>query len=341
MSEKIVRPYRVGFLGRGSLGYQVLSELLRDPNVQVPVIFTCVHSPEVGESEASFERTAAENDIPFYSTNNINKQEWIDILRDGKLDLAVAMLWVNTVSAPVIETAKAGFLNLHGGKLPKYRGNACGTWAILNGESEIGVTVHLMEPGRLDSGPMLLQELIPVTPDALVSELTDEVNRRGARMVIDAVRLLRMGHARPLEQDEDQALRCYPRLPRDGEIDWNKSANSIWTLIRAAGRPYPGAFSFFSDVFDKGRIKKLTIWGARVAEHPTDFCAVPGHVLLDLGKEVAVPCGDGKLLMLEEIQIDGVDVKPRKAFRSARQRLGLDTETLIRLAEQGMSKQGV
>ena len=341
MSKKIDRPYRVGFLGRGSLGYQVLSDLLRDPNVHVPVIFTCAHSPEVGESEASFKRAAAEKNIPFYATNNINKQEWIDILRDGELDLAVAMLWVNTISAPVIETAKAGFLNLHGGKLPKYRGNACSTWAILNGESEIGVTAHLMEPGRLDSGPMVLQELIPVAPDALVSELIDEVNRRGARMVIDAVRLLRLGRARPVEQNEDQALRCYPRLPRDGEIDWNKSANSILTLIRAAGRPYPGAFSFFPDVFDKGRIKKLTIWGARVTEHPTDFCAVPGHILLDLDEEVAVACGDGKLLILEEIQIDGVAFEPREALRSARQRLGIDTETLIRLAEKGMGKQVV
>ena len=338
MSKKMDRPYRVGFLSRGSLGYHVMCDLLRDPNVDVPVIFTCSHTPEVGESETAFEQAAMDKGIPFYVTNNINKREWIEILKECKLDLAVAMLWVNTISAPVIKTAKEGFLNLHGGKLPRYRGNACSTWAILNGESEIGVTVHLMEPDRLDSGPVVLQEMIPVAPDAKVSELIDEVYRRGARMVTNAVRLFRLGLAPISQQDEDQALRCYPRLPRDGEIDWNKSADNIWTLVRAAGRPYPGAFCYFSDVFDKGRIKKLTIWAARVVQHPTNFCAVPGHVLLDLGEEVAVVCGDGKLLVLEEIDIDGIALEPVEALRSARQRLDIDTETLIRLAENGLGR---
>lgn len=101
-------------------------------------------------------------------------------------------------------------------------------------------------------------------------------------------------------------------------------------LDPVAGDPYPGAYSYFADIKDKMAIKKLTILSASIEKHDTDFCAVPGHVLkLDNGKKWAVVCGDMKLLILRDIKIDGQSISPADYFKTIRQRLGLDTETLL------------
>lgn len=328
--QEVGKRFRVAFMGRGELGARVLEGLLTNTQIEVPVVFTCRSSPEVGFDEGHFERIAEQNGIPFFQSNNINKPEWISLLSRLKPDLAVAMLWVNTIGDEVIRTSRLGFLNCHGGMLPRYRGNACSNWAILNGEQEVGLTVHLMEPGRLDSGPIVIQDKIPISDTTTIRELTDTFTERGAELVIKAVELIRTGTAELKPQDESRSLYCYPRLPRDGEIDWNKSAADVLTLIRAAGDPYPGAYSNFADARDHQRLKKLVIDEASIEAHQGDFCAVPGHVLkLDAGSRRAVVCGDMKLLVLKRVRVDGASVDPAEFFRSVRQRLGLDTETLL------------
>lgn len=330
MQEVEEKRFRVAFLGRGVLGYRVLTSLLNNNEIEVCVIFTCRATPEVEFDESHFEDIASEKGIPLYRTNNINKPEWVDVLSRVNADLGVAMLWVNTIGDQIIQTARLGFLNCHGGLLPRYRGNACSNWALLNGETEQGVTVHLMEPGKLDSGPVILQEKIPISDETTIKVLMDYIMDRGAHLVIEAVDLMRTGRAQPKPQDEGNALYCYPRLPRDGEIDWNKSARDILALIRAAGDPYPGAYSYFADVLNNHQIRKLVIDEASVGEHSVDFCAVPGHLLkLDNGSKRGVVCGDKKLLMLHRIRIDDRREEPQIFFRSVRQRFGLDTETLL------------
>ncbi|TMJ11475.1 MAG: hypothetical protein E6G94_15920 [Alphaproteobacteria bacterium] len=319
--------YTVGFLGRGRLGLRVLEGLLADPNVRVPVVICCGASPEVEDVSERMRSLAAERGIDFFATNRIDAPERLAAYR---LDLAVAMLWLHTLEAPVIATARDGFLNFHGGHLPKYRGNACANWAILNGEPHIGATVHVMAPGSLDSGPVVIQELVPLGPRSTIGEVTAEMEERGVRLVLASVEAFRTGTAAPVPQDEGQASYCYPRLPRDGEIDWQADAAAIDRLVRASGRPYPGAYSWFMDQGGGGAVRKLTIWSAHVESHPLgDFHAVPGHVLrLDRRARTAIVCGDGKLLVLDEIEVDGAATDPATAFRTVRQRMGLDLSLL-------------
>jgi methionyl-tRNA formyltransferase len=321
--------YTVGFLGRGRLGLRVLEGLLAYPNVHVPVIVCCGATPEVEDVSERMRTLAAERGIDFFATDRMAMPEWAERLASYRLHLAVALLWLHTIDAPVIATARDGFLNFHGGHLPKYRGNACANWAILNGEPHIGATVHLMAPGSLDSGPIVLQEFVPLGPESTIGEVTAEMEERGVRLVLAAVEAFRTGTAAPVPQDESQASYCYPRLPRDGEIDWHSDAAAIDRLVRVSGRPYPGAYSWFSD-HRSGAVLKLTIWRAHVEPHPlSEFHAVPGHVLrLDSRTRTAIVCGDKKLLILDEIEIDGARVEPATAFRTVRQRLGLDLSLL-------------
>jgi hypothetical protein len=117
----------------------------------------------------------------------------------------------------------------------------------------------------------------------------------------------------------------------DGEIDWNDPAETIERLTRAAGSPYPGAYTYFADTRDQGRIKKMVICHAHVQEHPDQMLAVPGHLIRLEGQQIyAVACGDGNLLVLDQILIDGNSVLPVEFFRTVSQRLGLDNEAMIR-----------
>ena len=318
--------FTVGFLGRARLGLDVLEGLLANPNVRVPVIVCCGATPEVEDTSARMRALAAERGIDYFETNRINRPEWRERLAGYELDLAVAMLWLHTIDESIIATARLGFINCHGGHLPKYRGNACANWAILNGEPYIGTSAHLMAPGVLDNGPVILQDGVAIGDDSYIGDLIGELEEKGKRLVLASVEAFRTGTAAPIPQDEEEASYCYPRIPRDGEIDWRGDADAVRRLVRAAGRPYPGAYSWFMDHRVKGRIRKLTIWRGHVERHPlNEYYAVPGHVLrLDGGAKWGIVCGDRKLLILDEIAIDGVATEPRAFFKTVRQRMGLD-----------------
>ena len=221
-------------------------------------------------------------------------------------DLMVAMLWLHTINKITVESSRLGILNLHGGDLPRYRGNACQTWAILNEEKKIGVSVHLMEGDSLDCGPVVLKEHISVTSSTTVGELIGKINAIGPSLVLEAVKiLLQKKDFAPEVQDNAGALHCYPRIPRDGEINWDMSAREIHKLIRAAGKPYPGAYSYYEDHRDNNKIKKLNIDNAHIENHISDYCAVTGHILkMDGGRKWGVVCGDKKLLVIDQMRID-------------------------------------
>ena len=314
---------RVAFLGRGRLGMRVLDGLLRLEGIDVPLVGTCRHSREVGLGPESFEAVAGTQGIPFRHIRGAGT-DLTEALRDAKADLAVAMLWVTTIRADAIATVPHGVLNVHGGMLPRYRGNASQTWAILNREREIGVTCHLMEPDRLDSGPVIAQSSLPLTETSTIGDVFDAVEAVAADLVIEAVKQFHDGSVIPRPQNESEASFGYPRLPRDGQIDWKTPARDIDALIRGAGEPYPGAYSWFSDALDNGAVKKLTIWRAHVEPAPfPEIYAVPGHLLRLGDGKWAVACGDLEVLVLDDVSVDETRGEPGSFFRSVRQRLGL------------------
>ena len=310
---------------------RVLIGLIEMSEIEVALIVTCRSSPELSIEPEAFQLFASEHQIPYHFTNDLNSPEYEEILRSLHLDLGVAMLWVNTISTQVIESCGGGIVNLHGGALPRYRGNACQSWAILNGETSIGVTCHLMKGGNLDSGPILLQEHFDISKDTSVGEAIASVTEIGARLVLQATLEFLQGVIEPETQDNQRSLYCYPRLPRDGEIDWHQSAESILYLIRAANRPYPGAYSWFQDTLDGGRVKKLEIWKAHLADFPvSEFSAVPGHVIHIKDHQMrGVVTGDNRVIILDNVSLDGMDSTATQIFKSVRQRLGLDVASEI------------
>lgn len=331
--------YRVGFLGRGEVGFQVLTNLINHSEITVPIVITCDHGTEVGSSAAHFKALAEANDIPYFHGNAINRRRWVRELEQHDLDLAVAVFWLNIIGQAVIGTTRQGILNLHGAPLPRYRGNACAVWALLNREANYGTCVHLMEPGKLDSGPVVVAEPVPLRDDMTIRELLEDLWSRGVRLLGEAVEHMRLGTTALQPQDESGAHYTYPRLPRDGQINWHHEAQRIADLVRAVGDPYPGAYSWYADHRGKGRVRKLTIHRAHAADHPIQFQAEPGHLLrLDDGVTWAVACGDQRILVLDEIAVDGAPIPVAKAFRTVRQRLGLDVSGHIAALEERLTQ---
>lgn len=331
--------FKVGFLGRARLGFDVLKGLLANPNVDVPVIISCGATPEVEDLADEMRALAYARGIDYFATNHINKPEWEERLAGYGLDLTVAMLWLHTLNDRIISTSRLGVINCHGGHLPKYRGNACANWAILNGEPFIGTSSHLMAPGVLDNGPVIMQDRVEIGPDSYIGDLISELEDKGKRLVLQSVEAFRTGTATLMPQDEAEASYCYPRIPRDGEIDWMQPAETVRRLVRAAGRPYPGAYSWYQDHRGGGAIRKLTIWRARVECHPlNEYYAMPGHVLrLDGGSKWSIVCGDKKLLTLEEVEVDGRSTEINGLFKTVRQRLGLDHSGLAAAVDKRLA----
>jgi methionyl-tRNA formyltransferase len=330
---------RVAFFGRGDLGLSVLKRLLLTEQISVCLIITCDPSPDVPLSRDLFREVAAKHDIMYLESNDINSPQVCKLISDLSIDLAVAMLWLYKIKARVIDSIKHGILNLHGGLLPRYRGNACQAWAILSGERELGVTCHLMKPSELDSGPVIRQKSFLIREDAKVGDLISEVSRIGADLVIDSVMQFVNGDFKSIPQNDSLSLECYPRLPRDGEINWCMDSKSILRLIRAAGAPYSGAYSFYRGKLD-GLLHKLVVVDARIENYPKgDYLAVPGHIIrFTITNECAVVCGDKRLIVLERIEIDGEEVLAIEAIRSVRQRLGLDISSEINSLWKLMAK---
>jgi hypothetical protein len=196
-----------------------------------------------------------------------------------------------------------------------------------------------MAPGALDNGPVILQDRVEIGPDAYIGDLIGELEEKGRRLVLQSVEAFRTGTAVPTPQDEEQASYCYPRIPRDGEIDWTQPAEMVRRLVRSAGRPYPGAYSWYQDHRGGGAIRKLTIWRAGVERHPLiEYFAVPGHVLrLEGGAKWGIVCGDKQLLIPEEADIDGQPADTNKLFKTVRQRLGLDHSALAAAADRRLA----
>ena len=233
-------------------------------------------------------------------------------------ELAVSINWPTIVGADVIGMFPAGVVNAHCGDLPRYRGNACPNWAILNDEQRIGLCAHMMEADAVDAGAIILRDYFLVNAETYIGDVYAWLDRRVPTLLVEAIEGLETGRLVPQPQPADPsvALRCYPRRPEDGRINWSSGVAQIHRLVRASSRPFAGAFSSFDD----GR--RVIVWRASPFLHRVPFCAIPGQVMLRAESDPVIACGTGAL-RLEEIEIEGLDLAKAKDVvgRSVRARL--------------------
>jgi methionyl-tRNA formyltransferase len=305
---------RVAVIGRTEILYDAAERLLADGH-EIALVVTAKEAPEYLVGTGDFEALADRVGAAFIGAGRIGDAA-ARIATLGPIDVAISMNYPGLIPRRVIDLFRLGILNAHPGDLPRYRGNACTAWAILNGEDRAAVCIHRMDE-RLDSGDIVARDYHPIDLETDVGTLWDWLRARIPGLFAEALRKLEADPRYVLEAqsaDPADALRCYPRRPEDGRIDWTRSAVEIIRLINASNRPYPGAFCFLDG-------EKLVVRKARLVEDGERFLAVPGQVTAIAGGAVQVATGAGKVEILE-VEREGEPVSVAGLIASLRIRLG-------------------
>ncbi|MBI3392098.1 MAG: formyltransferase [Nitrospirae bacterium] len=274
------------------VGYECLSALI-GRGERIPAVFTHPDSPGENVWFRSVADLARRHGIAVHTPDSLGDPAWIARVRDMNPDLIFSFYYRNIIPQEVLDLPRLGAFNMHGSLLPRYRGRAPVNWAVLNGEKETGATLHHMIM-RPDAGDIVDQEPVPIGPDETARDVFEKVTRAARRVLERRIDALKTGIAPRRPQDESQATAFGRRRPEDGRIDWTRSAQSIYNLIRAVTHPYPGAFTHAGG-------RKVAIWWARPLPGGGGR---PGEVLST--DRLRVAAGSGSLEIVK-MQRDGAN----------------------------------
>ncbi|RKQ69997.1 methionyl-tRNA formyltransferase [Oceanibaculum indicum] len=198
------------------------------------------------------------------------------------LDCAVVVAYGLILPKPILEAPRLGCVNIHASLLPRWRGAAPIQRAVQAGDAESGVTIMQMDEG-LDTGPMLLSEAVPITPETTGQSLHDDLSALGGRMIVAALEALDSGTLKPIAQPEAGVTYAAKLAKEEALLDWTKPAADLERQIRAFD-PWPGSFFLHQG-------ERLKVLKAEMAAGS----GTPGTVLDDA---LTVACGTGALRLL-------------------------------------------
>jgi methionyl-tRNA formyltransferase len=282
---------RILFLGSKSIGLSLLRAVVALAPGSVCAVVTLDDRGDNRSELESIERVASDCGLPLRVARNRAHAE--GLVRAEMPHLCLVAGWYWLFSPEVLSSVPEGFIGIHNSVLPKYRGGSPLVWALINGETEVGVSFFSLRQG-IDDGPVWLQATIPVGPEEYVGEVLQRLETETIRVFHDGFPRILSGRLTPHEQEHAKATYCAQRTPEDGEIDWSRRASSVFDFIRAQSRPYPGAFTFLEQ-------QKLMVFRASPVTHRYD--GTPGQVARRDGDGVVVVCGEGSALRLDEVDV--------------------------------------
>ncbi len=278
-------------------------QVLLDHGVRVPLVFT--HEDQAGEQRwfGSVTDLARAHGLRTVTPAQPAAPQWLEEVRACAPDYLLAFYYRFMLPPPLLALPRWGALNMHGSLLPRYRGRAPVNWAIANGETRTGATLHYMV-ARADAGPIVAQEAITIGPndDALAVSLA--VAAAAARVLTACLPAMASGPPAGRPMDLAAGSYCGARRPEDGRIQLDWPGMRVHAMIRAVAPPFPGAF-----VEVQGR--RVVFTSSRTtgepARHPQAapcLYAVDGRLFMD--------CQDGVRLLIGSVLIDGHAVDGRE-----------------------------
>ena len=277
---------RVLFLGNHTVGVRTLQTIGETEEVVGVVAHPA--DPEDGVRYESVSDLARQNGWSLIRCPGRDPR-LVSFVRDSRPDL----LWITDyrylLPSTVISLASRGVVNLHPSLLPKYRGRASLNWAILNGETSLGLTAHFVDAG-MDSGDIIAQMSFELREDQDVGDALTILYPLYSEATRTVLCYFRSGRVPRKPQDHSQATSFPRRRPEDGLIDWTAPARTVRNLVRGVALPYPGAFTTFGG-------RKLLVWKAALPPVPLEQVAQPGTVIAVDGDTLTVQCADGPLLV--------------------------------------------
>ncbi|MFK7820321.1 MAG: methionyl-tRNA formyltransferase [Planctomycetaceae bacterium] len=236
---------------------------------------------------------AEQHDVPVFPPPNVNEPEAVEQVKAFDAELSVVAAYGQILSADVIEAPRLGSINLHASLLPKYRGAAPIQHAILNGETETGITIFQIEP-RLDAGPLLGVVRTEIGDDETYGELEERLMLLGPPLAMKVVDQLAAGTTEPLVQDKSAVTKARSLKKGFGEIDWTKSMHEVHCHIRGT-QPWPRPFSFLHR--PEHPTARLLILKAQPKDGILEEGLEPGAARVEAGK-LWIACSDGWLPIL-------------------------------------------
>jgi methionyl-tRNA formyltransferase len=245
---------------------------------------------------------ALELGLPVVQPTKLKTGEFAEWVRAQRADVALVVAYGRILRRDVLDGPRLGCVNVHASLLPKYRGAAPITWAVVGGESETGLTMMKLDEG-MDTGPTFARVVTPIGADETAGELGERLARLGGDAVGDWLPRYIAGGC-TLEPQDDAKATMAPMLAKDnGRIDWALSAQQVHDHVRGMS-PWPGAFTTA-----RGRPLKVHATRVIASARPTSS---PGHVLLADKSRVLVASGHDGTVELVTVQPEG-----KRAIRAA------------------------
>jgi methionyl-tRNA formyltransferase len=276
-------------MGTAQLAVASLEALAALPDCSVVAVVTQPDKPrgrELKLQPSPVKEFAVRAQLPVLQPERARHEAFVQELRQLQPDLIVVAAFGQILPPAILELPPFGCLNVHTSLLPKYRGAAPIQWAILDGETETGVTIMKMDAG-LDTGDILTQESTPIRPEDNSQTLHDRLAAIGAELLVKTIRSHLARAIVPRPQPAEGATYARKITKEDGRLDWTQRGRVLWNRIRAL-TPWPGAFTHFAA---QPQPQLLKIWQAEIAERT----GAPGEILQADKTGIIVACGTGSL----------------------------------------------
>ncbi|MBN3725728.1 formyltransferase [Burkholderia sp. Ac-20379] len=279
-----------------NVGVRCLQVLLAR-GVDVALVVTHEDSPTENIWFGSVASVAREHGIPVLTPADPASTELREAVSAARPDFIFSFYYRHMLPVALLALAPRGAYNMHGSLLPKYRGRVPTNWAVLNGETETGATLHEMA-AKPDAGAIVGQTAVPILPDDTAAQVFDKVTVAAEQTLWRVLPALLAGEAPHLPNDLSQGSYFGGRKPEDGRLDWSKPAAEVYNLIRAVAPPYPGAFTDLHGTRFVVARARLAAPGSPAAQAARDL--PPGLHVSD--NALFGVCGDSRAVTILELR---------------------------------------
>ena len=277
---------RILYFGNGIRGQTCLKTMVNQGENVVGVV---AHPGE----KSTVARLAEKLGLRYFQPKKVNARSFLEEVNKLGPDLCVLSGYNQILRKEILSIPKFGVINLHGGRLPEYRGVAPINWQILNGEVKGGCSIIYVDEG-IDTGDIIAQDYYDISPNDDAATATEKTLQIFPPLLVESLARIREGTVKRIRQDPNAGCYYTRRYPKDGEIDWNTmTAVQVHNLVRALVKPYPGAFTHHVT-------KRIVIWKTSLLTNVIK--GIPGRVPLKQNLGAVVIAAD-RALLIEKVSI--------------------------------------
>lgn len=305
------RKLKIVFFGTPEFAVESLDRLVKDGHDIAAVVTMPDKIAGRGHKmiESEVKRYAVEHGLRVLQPEKLKSPDFVDALREIDADLFIVIAF-RMLPEMVWMMPRLGTFNLHASLLPRYRGAAPINWAVINGETETGVTTFFLKH-EIDTGDIIEQRKIAILPEDNVGDVHDKLMHLGADMVSHTVAEIAEGRVEAVPQPDGEFIPA-PKIFKDTcRIDWDNSAEKVHNLVRGLS-PYPAAWTTMSDSRIPENFADVKIFETALCEDMRREGMVPGDVVATKNS-LFVATGD-RMLEIKSLQPAGKKRMDASAF---------------------------